>query len=273
MKTYYYNPENPYRQDPDVHLLYWGREDCAPGHAVGPMVRDMYKIHFIHSGTGIVQVGDHTYSLGPGQAFLIYPDVLTYYEADRQTPWVYSWLAFRGEQVESILARTRLSPEQPVFPMDVKVMPTMFEQLTLASTQGPGTDLQIKALMYHFFAVLTEVYLHTVPADLSWRKQDAYIMQCIEYLHAHYSEPISIHQLAAYLKLDRKYLSALFKQSVGMPPQQYLLHYRMDKACELLGKGNYSIGEVARSVGYPDSLLFSRMFKKIKGVAPKHYRA
>lgn len=128
MKTYYYNPENPYRQDPDVHLLYWGREDCAPGHAVGPMVRDMYKIHFIHSGTGIVQVGDHTYSLGPGQAFLIYPDVLTYYEADRQTPWVYSWLAFRGEQVESILARTRLSPGRPVFPMDVKVMPTMFEQ-------------------------------------------------------------------------------------------------------------------------------------------------
>jgi AraC-like DNA-binding protein len=267
MRTYHYNSEQPYRPDPDIHLLHWGREDCAPRHTVGPMVRDLYKIHFIHKGTGILQVGKHTYPLGAGQAFLIFPDILTYYESDSITPWVYSWLAFRGEQVEPILARTRLTPEQPVFPMDLKTMPGLYDRLTAASS-----DLQLKALMYEFFATLTLLAPHSTSEAAIPKKQDAYIMQSIEYIHAHFQETVSIGQLASYLGLDRKYFSALFKEAVGVPPQQFLLQYRMDKACELLKKGQYSVGEVARSVGYPDALLFSRMFKRIKGIAPNHYR-
>jgi AraC-like DNA-binding protein len=210
---------------------------------------------------------EYTYSLGAGQAFLIYPDVLTYYESDSQTPWVYSWLAFRGEQVESILARTRLTPEQPVFPMDLRTMPGFYDRLTAASS-----DLELKALMFEFFSSLTQLVPHSSSEEAVQKKQDAYIMQSIEYIHAHYHEAVSIGQLASYVGLDRKYFSALFKECVGLPPQQFLLHYRMDKACELLKKGSYSVGEVARSVGYPDALLFSRMFKKIKGIAPKHYQ-
>lgn len=274
MATYHYNAEHSYRPDPDLHLLYWGREECIPGHAVGPMVRDVYKIHFIHKGAGMVQVRGRTYALGAGQAFLIYPEVSTYYEADRRSPWVYSWLAFRGEQVEQILARTRLTPEQPVFPMDLRVMPGLYEQLTLAAAKDYGSDLQLKSVMYEFLSVLTQVIPHSDPtADPVMKKQDAYIVQSIEFLHAHFHEPVSIRQLASYLGLDRKYLSVLFKESLGMPPQQYLLQYRMDKACELLRKGQYSIGEVARSVGYQDPLLFSKMFKKVKGVSPKYYDA
>ena len=272
MRTYYYNPETPYRVNPDLHLLFWGREECAPGHAVGPMVRDIYVIHFIHNGSGIVQVGKHTFSLEAGQAFLIYPDVLTFYKADMQSPWVYTWLAFSGEQVDPILARTRLTPEQPVFPMDIKIMPDMYNQLTMVSEKEPGSDLKIKALMYEFLSVLTETVPLSVPASSSTNRRDTYIVQGMEYIHAHYHEQVSIEQLASFVRLDRKYFSAIFKESVGVTPQQYLLQYRMNKACELLRKGQYNVGEVAQSVGYTDALLFSRMFKKIIGTAPKHYR-
>ena len=272
MRTYYYNPEKPYRDNPDLHLLFWGREECAHGHAVGPMVRDIFVIHFIHNGYGIVQVGKHTYSLEPGQAFLIYPNVLTFYKADKQSPWVYSWLAFSGEQVESILALTRLTPEQPVFPMDIRIMPDLFNQLTMVSGQEPGSGLKIKALMYEFLSVLTETVPLSPPLSSSPRRLDTYIVQGMEYIHAHFHEQVSIEQLASFVGLDRKYFSTLFKESVGLTPKQYLLQYRMNKACELLRKGQYTVGEVAQSVGYTDALLFSRMFKKIKGIAPKYYR-
>ncbi|CAN7445385.1 AraC family transcriptional regulator [Paenibacillus sp. LjRoot56] len=272
MAIFQYNQERLYRKDPDLHLLYWGKEDCKPGHTVGPGVRDLYKIHFIHKGTGLVRIGNETHQLNPGQGFLIYPHVISYYEADEAEPWTYSWIGFQGVQVESILSRTRLSPEQPVFPMDRRVMPSMYEQLTEANAHAHSADLQLKVILYEFMTALVEAAPASSMGDVFPNKWDSYMIQAMEFIHAHYNESISIEGLAALLKLDRKYFSAIFKEATGLPPQQYLLQYRMNKASELLEKSNYAIGEIANSVGYQDQLIFSKMFKRVKGVSPKQFR-
>jgi AraC-like DNA-binding protein len=267
-----YNQERLFREDPDLHLLYWGKEDCIPGHAVGPLIRDHYKVHFIHKGKGIVKIGQQVHTVTSGQAFFTYPQIITYYESDQAEPWSYSWVGFRGAQVDSILKRTLLAPEQPVLSMDWRVMPVLYEQLTEANQHEHTRDLQLKAIMYDFLTALVDSIPSTRSAQSSPTKQDAYVVQCMEFLHMHYCEHITVTQLAALLGLDRKYLSALFKDAVGMPPQQYLLQYRVQKACELLETSGCTIGEIARSVGYQDSLLFSKMFKKVKGVSPKQFR-
>jgi YesN/AraC family two-component response regulator len=46
----------------------------------------------------------------------------------------------------------------------------------------------------------------------------------------------------------------------------------MNKAVELMANAELSIGDVARSVGYEDPLLFSKIFKKLKGESPRQYR-
>ncbi|MDR6550512.1 AraC family transcriptional regulator [Paenibacillus qinlingensis] len=272
MAIFHYNQERLFRKDPDLHLLHWGKEDCKPGHAVGPGVRDMYKIHLIHKGKGIVRIGNVTHQLNPGQGFLIFPHVISYYEADQIEPWTYSWIGFQGAQVESIVSRTRLSPENAIFPMDRKVMPTMYEQLTEANTYSNSADLHIKATLFSFMTALLDVAPASSSSDVLPTKWDSYIIQSMEFIHAHYNEPISIEGIAALLKLDRKYFSAIFKEATGLPPQQYLLQYRMNKASDLLEKSNYAIGEIANSVGYQDQLIFSKMFKRVKGVSPKQYR-
>lgn len=273
MAIFKYNTERAFRDNPDLYLQYWGKEDCVPGHAVGPGVRDLYKVHFIHKGKGILRVGERTYTLSPGQAFLIYPHVVTYYEADGEHPWTYSWIAFYGAEVAEALSRTLLTPEYPVFPMDVKVMPGMYDGLTEAlNREGESNrDFRFKAVMYDFLSALVEAVPASANGRTSPKKRDMYVHQSMEYFHANYSENISVRQLAAFLGLDRKYLSAIFKEALAVPPQQYLLNYRMEKASQLLVKGCYTVGEVARSVGYQDALLFSRMFKKVKGVSPKHF--
>lgn len=274
MAIFKYNSERPFRGNPDLHLHYWGRELCAPGHSVGPGVRDIYKIHFIHAGRGSVSVSDHTHVLHTGQAFLTYPQIVTSYAADLAEPWTYSWVAFTGEQMEYILARTSLTPEQPVFPMDEHFMPSLYERLTQAADTTASLDLPLKAIMYELMSLI----LRTVPRDsdtlpLPRRQKSIYVEHCLHFLHTHYCENISVEMMSYSLKLDRKYLSSLFKRTIGIPPQQYLLNFRMAKACELLTETNCTIGEIARSVGYQDPLLFSRMFKKVKGCSPTDYRA
>ncbi|QSF45900.1 AraC family transcriptional regulator [Paenibacillus tianjinensis] len=272
MAIFKYNPQRPFRSSPDLHLHYWGCEQCAPGHSVGPGVRDLYKIHFIHAGTGKVSVGEATHTLGAGQAFLTYPHIVTHYAADSTEPWTYSWIAFTGEEIESLLSKTSLSPENPVFPMDQQLMPALYDRLTEAADQAECLDLPLKAIMYEFFAIL----LRTVPAMKDSirlpRQKSLYVEECLHFLHAHYCENITVEMMSASLKLDRKYLSTLFKRTVGLPPQQYLLNFRIAKACELLAETGCTIGEISRSVGYQDPLLFSRMFKKVKGCSPKEYR-
>lgn len=272
MAIFNYNTERPFRGNPDLHLHYWGREQCLPGHFFGPGVRDVYKIHFIHEGTGKVSVGEQTHILQAGQAFLTYPHIVTSYAADLTNPWIYSWVAFTGEQVSYILSKTSLTPEQPIFPMDKQLMPNLYERLTEGADNSDCLDLPLKAIMYEFFSLLLQA-VPAVPDVLPLpRQKSIYVEQSLHFLHTHYCENISVEMLSSSLKLDRKYLSSLFKRTIGMPPQQYLLNYRVAKACELLTETLCTIGEISRSVGYQDPLLFSRMFKKVKGCSPKEYR-
>lgn len=272
-RIFHYNPDRPFRESPDLYVCYWGKERCAPLHSFGPGVRDIYKIHFVHSGRGIVKVEGETFELTGGQAFLAYPERVIFYQADQDDPWTYSWIGFCGDQVEEILGRTRLIPSAPVFPMDTQMMPQLYEMLNEAEETAATRDLRLQALLHEFLTLLVELVPasgHASPAKA--QAKDAYIHRCLDFLHSHYCEEITVGQLASIVGLDRKYLSSLFKRATGMPPQQYLLNYRMEKACALLRKGHYSIAEVARSVGYQDALLFSKMFKKTEGVSPTDYR-
>jgi AraC-like DNA-binding protein len=269
---YQHNHGQPFRAEPDLHVVFWGKEDCVPGHSVGPGIRDVYKVHFIHGGKGHVLAGGNRYELAQGQGFFIYPGHVYAYEADRKEPWSYSWVAFTGALVESIMARTQITPGQPIFRMDWRLMPGLYDHLTQAASHENSNDLRLISVMYDFLSVLVE----TAPLDEASAslpsKQEQYVSKGRDFLHVHYSEDLSIRQLASTLGLDRKYVSALFKAAIGMSPQQYLLHYRMDRACELLQTRKYTVGEVARSVGYQDVLLFSKMFKKVKGIPPSKFR-
>lgn len=265
-----FTPEAPYGADPNLQLLYWGKEQCAPGHAFGPGIRECFKVHFVHDGFGTLTLNDRSYKLSAGDAFIIFPHVVIQYEADASEPWTYSWLAFEGARLGDILAGTSLSPNQPVFPMDLKLMPRLYDSFNEALSHGEAGRLRLAALLYEFMFALTEAAPPSA-VKLPARKQDGYVHRSLTYIRNHFCENITVSQLAAHIGLDRKYFSVLFKDALGMPPQQYLLHYRMDKACELLESGAYTVGEVARSVGYQDALLFSKMFKKVKGASPRHF--
>ncbi|MDP4098355.1 AraC family transcriptional regulator [Paenibacillus sp. P96] len=268
----HYNYAKP-PHDPDgLHLIFWGKEACAPHHSFGPGIRDIYKVHFVHSGQGIVRTGNRTFEVYPGQGFLSFPDTRIYYQADARNPWTYSWIAFQGKQAAEILSRTAISKDQPVFPMDVMLMPKLYDTLVQLQEQSPSGDLRAQMALLDFLSTLIETFPERSAEQVRRTTQMEYIHRSLEFLHAHYNEQISIGQLAALLGLDRKYVSALFKKELGLPPQQYLLQYRMKRACEMLREGDYTVSEVAYAVGYQDIPLFSKMFKKTIGLSPKAYQ-
>jgi AraC-like DNA-binding protein len=102
--------------------------------------------------------------------------------------------------------------------------------------------------------------------------KEEYVKKALEYITMNYSRSISVAEIARNVGLDRSYLYSLFNIFVNASPQEYLINFRMEKACDLMRTATLTIGGIARSVGYDDPLMFSKAFKKVKGLSPREYR-
>lgn len=99
------------------------------------------------------------------------------------------------------------------------------------------------------------------------------VEQIVGYLEDHYSEKISLDQIAENMYLSSYYISRIFKSETGNTPIRRLIDIRLEKAKELLENGfQGSIQEVAASVGYDDAYHFSKLFKKRYGISPSQAR-
>ena len=95
------------------------------------------------------------------------------------------------------------------------------------------------------------------------------VTQILDYFEDHYSEKISLDQIAENMYLSPFYISKIFKSETGDTPIRHLINIRLERAKELLETGwEGSIQEVAAAVGYDDAYHFSKLFKKRYGISP-----
>jgi len=257
----------------DLYMYNCGMEDCLPEHFYGPAVREHFLIHYIIKGKGVFQVGDIIYNLEAGQGFLICPNIVTYYQADSEDPWSYRWIAFHGLKAESYLVRANLSLSNPIFKYtNDAALTNCLDDMLLKNLHVKNNDIRILSLLYSFIAILVEnspEYKNI--SDISDKKED-YIQKAIEFIEKNYSRKISVLDISKSINLDRSYFGSIFKDHFNKSPQEFLIYFRFNKACDLMKNKSLSISEISRSVGYDDPLLFSKLFKKFKGLSPKKIR-
>ena len=104
----------------DLTLYQYGYEQCLPLHSYGPFVRNHFLFHYVISGKGTLLVDDENsqsteYQLQGGMGFLIEPDCVNTYFADRKDPWEYAWIEFSGLRAKEILEGSGLSSDSPVY--------------------------------------------------------------------------------------------------------------------------------------------------------------
>jgi AraC-like DNA-binding protein len=95
----------------------------------------------------------------------------------------------------------------------------------------------------------------------------------IDYVHEHYLGPISLGELAAAMKMNASYVSALFSQTTGVTFHHFLEELRLSKAKELLRDPRNRVSEVACAACYASPDAFRHAFKAHEGVSPEAWRA
>lgn len=258
----------------DINMYQCGMEECEPGHSYGPAVRDHYLVHYVLKGKGYFHINGKIHTIHKGEGFLICPDVITFYQADNDDPWDYTWVGFNGIKAQQFLKQANLDDQRPVFKYDKNdnlkdCMASMISSMTLAK-EG---ETRIKGLLYLFLSYLIEARQESDSDIKPENQKELYIENAIDYINKNYSRKVTITNLANYIGIDRSYLCALFKSFVKLSPQQYLIIFRLEKACDMMKTTNLSVGDISRSVGYSDPLQFSKTFKKVKGLSPKNYKA
>lgn len=133
-------------------------------------------------------------------------------------------------------------------------------------------EIQLIGLLYSLLSLLVEFGPAMPISEHKESRAEIYVEKVKDFIETNFAQKITIEDIAQYIGRNRSYLGSLFQQQLNTSIQQYLLRYRIDKACEMMSSAELTIGDIARSVGYPDSLLFSKMFKKVTGSSPKQHR-
>lgn len=102
-------------------------------------------------------------------------------------------------------------------------------------------------------------------------KMNGRFADLISYIKANLNQKLYIDKLAKFVQLSTSNFYKIFKQEVGMSPNEYILQIRIDKAKELL-MHPISVNEVAYETGFSDANYFIKIFKKMVGTTPKHYQ-
>jgi AraC family transcriptional regulator len=94
-----------------------------------------------------------------------------------------------------------------------------------------------------------------------------------EYIEEHLDGGPTLEQIAAVARLSPYHFARQFKAATGLPPHQYVIARRVERAKQLLQAGtDLSLAEVALHAGFSDQSQFSSHFKRLVGVTPGRFR-
>lgn len=245
-----------------------GSQRCEAGHSWGPALRDHHLIHIVASGRGKLVLRDIEYNLSAGDGFYIPENEVVYYEADAAEPWQYYWVGFSGIDAQRLLTAAEFSADSPDFHLgDAAAAIALLKQLYRATGNTFADEIKMTGLLYQLFSLLVTDNDKAVGRA----QNDSYVRSALKFIEHNYSSMISVADIAHSAGISRSHLYRIFVRELGTTPNEYLTRYRVDIARQLLSHHDVNVSEAAYSSGFSDPLYFSRVFKKIVGVAPSKY--
>jgi AraC-like DNA-binding protein len=138
--------------------------------------------------------------------------------------------------------------------------------------QRSGRDLVLTRLVeVLLIEALRSISGDDAPAGLLRGLADARLAPAIRQMHAQLARSWTVPQLAKTAALSRSTFFDRFTRTVGLPPMEYLLAWRMAVARDLLRRHDLGIAEVAERVGYGSASTFSTAFSRHVGQPPGRY--
>jgi AraC-like DNA-binding protein len=138
----------------------------------------------------------------------------------------------------------------------------------------PGGFLVAQHLAYMMLVQALRLHLaEGLKGGVGWlfALADKQMSAAITAMHDEPAQRWTLQKLAQIAGMSRSIFAQKFKDTVGEPPMEYLLRWRMALARDRLVNSRDSISVIALSLGYESESAFGKAFKRVMGCSPRHY--
>lgn len=242
-----------------------------------------FEINFIRDGCAEFTCGEEKFTSNSGDIIIIQPNVMHSVYPLPNTHQIYDTLVFSAEifggtetdryitecikplVTGNMRIQMHITPEHPYYSKLASAAETIF---SCAKGDTPSLDMLMRSELYRLFWLLET----DAESDMGFRESGEIIRPALEYIKKHFSEPITIRQLAAEVHLSESYFMNQFQKHVGFSALEYLSHFRINQACLLLNSTSKNVMEIAMDCGFRNISNFNRQFRRITGCSPTEYR-
>lgn len=248
------------------------------GEGAVPHQHDYYQLYHIISGNGLMRFGKSVMELKPHQVILISPGVEHgVCEILGETPLRFLDVIFLLQDSEIADLLQRMANIN-------SVSPDLLEILWKVKTEWNGSNMLRRKMVNGLFQQYFIEYMRmsqnksepcgqkVLPFPLKSDELSGVPRMIVDYVQTHYSAGVSLQPMAESLGYSKNYLCRAFKKATNMTIVNYMNHFRIGKALELIRFTDKTLIEISDMVGFNDFHYFSRVFKSVTGSSPGELR-
>lgn len=258
--------------------------NCATLHAyienpqgmTRPHHHDDYEIYFLVSGNRKYFIQNTIYTLSPNQIVIFKPNIPHQVTVNLNIPYERH-LLYVTPQLFSEVFNNNPFLEQIVNKQFFNLSSDNFEKalnfISKINDEFKTNDIYSLSNIKNILSeLLIFIERHNDTSNITIDKGDLRIQNAINFILEHYSESITLADCAKIASINYHSFSKAFQKITAIGFKEFLTRLRIDKGCELLETTNYSITQIAESVGFSTDNHFSTTFKSIHKITPKEYR-
>jgi AraC-like DNA-binding protein len=262
------------------------RKDASPLAAnYSSHSHDSYEIFLPVAGSFEFEVSNYLYTVGRGSVLILPPAVTHRLVVKDSEPLEYLYVQFTPrvipDETEMLAAVEALFNSHGEGELSMRRLSGESFSYVYAAVKRlctSGTRDVHEQFFRILYPVLCEILTYGTPVNGKYdgftkesSRQSTLTDQIIEYISQNYADIQDLSFVIEVFHYSTVHVNSLFKNRLGVSLWRYILHIRLDRACDMLVNGIHA-SEVALSCGFKDYSTFYRMFKKCYGITPTECR-
>lgn len=233
--------------------------------------RNDYQLIYVCEGQCVVTLDGAVHIAYPGDCILYRPgETQDYLLSKRARPCTY-WIHFNGIICEKMFESLGLQHIHLIKAEQNREIEHLISRVCqYYNLEIPNRELICSGLMQSVLALLSnEAHRKTYHAEGKGKEKISELISRIKMVP---NLNITVSECADFCNMSKAHFARVFKQVTGMPPVQFMLRIRIDRAKELLDFTDQTVADIAEACGFSDQNYFARTYKKFIGMSPTQYR-